>query len=65
MRTNTQRLDRILFETSRAAEYFSVTELQAQTGQPVERFADVVLKELACRRRGPAARPGQRRRLAP
>jgi DNA topoisomerase VI subunit B len=41
-----QRLDRVLFETSRAAEYFSVTELQAQTGQPVERFADVVLKEL-------------------
>jgi DNA topoisomerase VI subunit B len=46
MRTNAQRLDRILFETSRAAEYFSVTELQDQTGQPVERFADVALKEL-------------------
>jgi DNA topoisomerase VI subunit B len=46
MRTIAERLDRILFETSRAAEYFSVPELQAQTGQPVERWGDVVEKEL-------------------
>jgi Histidine kinase-, DNA gyrase B-, and HSP90-like ATPase len=41
-----QTLERTTFETSRAAEYFSVRELQAQTGQPRERFAAVVLKEL-------------------
>jgi hypothetical protein len=34
------------FETSRASEYFNVRELQAQTGQPRERFAAVALKEL-------------------
>jgi Histidine kinase-, DNA gyrase B-, and HSP90-like ATPase len=42
-----QTLERTIFETSRAAEYFNVRELQAQTGQPRERFAAVALKELA------------------
>jgi anti-sigma regulatory factor (Ser/Thr protein kinase) len=41
-----QGLARTVFETSRAAEYFTVRELQAQTGQPRERFAAVALKEL-------------------
>jgi DNA topoisomerase VI subunit B len=41
-----QTLARTTFETSRAAEYFNVRELQAQTGQPRERFATVALKEL-------------------
>ncbi len=39
-------LDRIIFETSRAAEYFTARELQAQTGQPMNRFPEVMLKEL-------------------
>ncbi|HID06905.1 MAG TPA: hypothetical protein EYP10_07125 [Armatimonadetes bacterium] len=39
-------LERITAEISRAAEYFSVRELQAQTGRPVSEFASVVLKEL-------------------
>jgi DNA topoisomerase VI subunit B len=41
-----QTFERTTFETSRAAEYFNVRELQAQTGQPRERFATVALKEL-------------------
>jgi hypothetical protein len=41
-----QTLERSTFETSRAAEYFNVKELQAQTGQPRERFATVALKEI-------------------
>lgn len=40
------KLTRTTFETSRAAEYFDARELQAQTGQPIERFAAVALKEL-------------------
>jgi hypothetical protein len=39
-------LGRTLFSTDRAAEYFTVSELQSQTGQPRERFAAVILKEL-------------------
>jgi DNA topoisomerase VI subunit B len=39
-------LQRTMFETSRAVEYFNVTELEAQTGQPKNRFLDVVEKEL-------------------
>ncbi len=39
-------LQRQVFEISRAAEYFTVRELQAQTGQLEENFAQVVLKEL-------------------
>ena len=35
-----------MISTSRAAEYFTVEELQAQTGQPASRFPEVVLKEL-------------------
>lgn len=42
-----QQLERTTFERSRAAEYFDARELQAQTGQPVENFASVALKELA------------------
>jgi DNA topoisomerase VI subunit B len=41
-----QSLERSHFEISRAAEYFSAKELQAQTGQPEEKFATVALKEL-------------------
>jgi DNA topoisomerase VI subunit B len=40
-------LQRTTFETSRDSEYFNVRELQAQTGQPVEMFVAVALKELA------------------
>jgi len=40
------KLDRTMFETSRAAEYFDTKELQAQTGQPEEMFPAVALKEL-------------------
>lgn len=40
------QLQRQVFEISRAAEYFTVRELQAQTGQLEESFAKVVLKEL-------------------
>ena len=39
-------LERTTFETSRAAEYFNAEELAAQTGQYVEDFTRVVLKEL-------------------
>jgi hypothetical protein len=39
-------LERPMFEFSRAAEYFGVRGLQAMTGQPSTRFADVILKEL-------------------
>jgi hypothetical protein len=34
------------FSVSRSAEYFRAAELQAQTGQPVDEFAHVALKEL-------------------
>jgi DNA topoisomerase VI subunit B len=37
---------RTTFEMSRAAEYMTVRELQAMTGQPQQRFVAVVLKEL-------------------
>ena len=39
-------LERTTFETARALDYFTVTELERQTGQPRARFAVVVLKEL-------------------
>jgi hypothetical protein len=39
-------LERTTFEFSRTAEYLDVRELQTMTGQPAERFPDVVLKEL-------------------
>jgi hypothetical protein len=42
----TVNLDRTTFEFSRGLEYFDARELQTMTGQPVERFPDVVLKEL-------------------
>lgn len=41
-----QQLTRTMFETSRAVEYFNARELAAQTGQPIERFASVAIKEL-------------------
>ena len=62
MRTTAQRLDRILFETSRAAEHFSVTEVQAQTGQPVDRCGDMVLLRAAEPKAVPAALAGPSRR---
>jgi len=39
-------LERTHFNISRSAEYFDPKELQAQTGQPVSKFGEVVLKEL-------------------
>lgn len=42
----TQVLKRITAEISRESEYFSVKELQAQSGQPASQFATVALKEL-------------------
>lgn len=39
-------LERTHFNISRSAEYFDPRELQAQTGQPVSKFGEVVLKEL-------------------
>jgi DNA topoisomerase VI subunit B len=39
-------LNRIMAEIPRAAEYFSIKELQAQTGQPFQNFASVIVKEL-------------------
>jgi hypothetical protein len=42
-----QKLERITFETSRAAEYFDKVGLSKQTGQVPSRFAEVVIKELA------------------
>jgi len=39
-------LDRTHFNISRSAEYFDAKELQAQTGQPLSSFGEVVLKEL-------------------
>src|SRR5215207_6182015 len=57
-----QKLERTAFETSRAAEYFDVRELQTQTGQRRENFPTVVFKELvdnaldACETAGVAPR---------
>jgi DNA topoisomerase VI subunit B len=42
-----QKLERTTFETSRDAEYFSLSGLTKQTGQRPDRFAEVVIKELA------------------
>lgn len=39
-------LERQHFSIARAAEYFKLSELQAQTGQPANQFLHVVLKEL-------------------
>jgi len=41
-----RRLNRKIAEISRSSEFFSVSELEAQTGQPKEKFAAVALKEL-------------------
>lgn len=40
------KLDRQMFSTNRASEYFDARELQSQTGQVISNFATVVLKEL-------------------
>jgi hypothetical protein len=40
------KLERLLFSQSRDREYFDANELRTMTGQPVERFPDVVVKEL-------------------
>jgi DNA topoisomerase VI subunit B len=42
----TGQLERTVFATPRAAEFLEPRALQAQTGQPRERFGDVVVKEL-------------------
>ena len=42
----TVTLDRQVFSLSRAAEYFSIRELQTLTGQPRNEFGAVILKEL-------------------
>jgi Histidine kinase-, DNA gyrase B-, and HSP90-like ATPase len=42
-----QKLERTTFETSRTAEYFDQAGLSKQTGQVPNRFAEVVIKELA------------------
>jgi len=39
-------LHRETFATSRSAEFFELRALQAQTGQPARRFAEVLVKEL-------------------
>jgi DNA topoisomerase 6 subunit A-like protein/histidine kinase/DNA gyrase B/HSP90-like ATPase len=38
--------NRQVFSTSRAAEFLELRALQSQTGQPVDRFGGVILKEL-------------------
>jgi hypothetical protein len=45
--TGAERLERTTFSVSRAADVLDVRALQAQTGQPRERFGDVVVKELS------------------
>ena len=42
----TSMIERTTFEISRTSEYFSLTELQAMTGQPMEHFASVIVKEV-------------------
>ena len=39
-------LERTIFSTSRAAEFLERRTLETQTGQPAEKFGDVVIKEL-------------------
>jgi hypothetical protein len=39
-------VNRVVFSTPRAAEFLELRALQAQTGQPVSAFGDVVVKEL-------------------
>jgi DNA topoisomerase VI subunit B len=40
------QLHRTVFATARAAEFLERRALQAQTGQPADRFGDVIVKEL-------------------
>jgi DNA topoisomerase VI subunit B len=46
MNSSAANLDRTAFTFSRMLEYFSIKELQAQTGQPQHNFPVVVVKEL-------------------
>ncbi len=39
-------VERVVFSTPRAAEFLELRALQAQTGQPVDEFGSVVIKEL-------------------
>ncbi len=45
-RINSQRFERTMFETPRAAEYFTAEGLTKLTEQSEESFGDVVVKEL-------------------
>ena len=42
----TATVERVVFSTPRAAEFLELRSLQSQTGQPVEEFGSVVIKEL-------------------
>jgi DNA topoisomerase VI subunit B len=42
----TEALTRVTAEISRSSEFFTIADLQAQTGQSAKRFASVALKEL-------------------
>jgi DNA topoisomerase VI subunit B len=42
----TAAVERVVFSTPRAAEFLELRALQAQTGQPVDEFGSVVIKEL-------------------
>ena len=42
----TATVERVVFSTPRAAEFLELRALQSQTGQPVEEFGSVVIKEL-------------------
>jgi DNA topoisomerase VI subunit B len=44
--TGPGQLERTVFSTPRAAEFLEPRALQAQTGQPMDRFGDVIVKEL-------------------
>lgn len=46
MTATTIPVQRTVFATPRAAEFLELRALQAQTGQPVDAFGDVVVKEL-------------------
>jgi len=46
MSAATQKLERTTFTYPRSLEYFDINELQVQTGQAVENFPSVIVKEL-------------------
>ncbi|MEY9938591.1 ATP-binding protein [Streptacidiphilus sp. MAP5-3] len=53
-------LKRAVFSTPRTAEFLELGALQSQTGQPVSRFGDVVIKELLDNALDAAETAGQR-----